>query len=172
MSILNVLTYPDKFLKKVAKPVTIFDQALAKLAEDMIETMYDAPGVGLAATQVGEDKRMFVMDVFYNRDDPDSVKEPIVVINPKLTDKKGDSFAEEGCLSVPGFRAEVSRASELTLKYQDLEGNHCQLDVEGFQAICVQHENDHLDGKLFIDYLPPLKRKIVQNKLKKGIPIE
>lgn len=167
MALLKILTYPDPFLKTVAKPVTEFNDQLKSLVRDMAETMYDEPGVGLAATQVGEDKRLFVMDVFYNSEDPESKKTPVAVVNPEILEPAGESCAEEGCLSVPGFRAEVKRSASLILRFQDLEGEPHEMNAEGFLAICIQHENDHLNGKLFIDHLPPLKRRMVQNKLKK-----
>lgn len=167
MALLKILTFPDPFLKTVARPVTEFDDQLKKLVQDMAETMYDEPGVGLAATQVGEDKQLFVMDVFYNKEDPESVKQPVAVINPEVVESDGESFAEEGCLSVPGFRAEVKRAASVRLRFQDLDQETHELNAEGLLAICIQHEFDHLKGKLFIDRLPPLKRRMVQNKLKK-----
>jgi peptide deformylase len=167
MAILPVLTYPDPFLKTVAAPVTVFDEALDRLSADMIETMYDEPGIGLAATQVGSGRRLFVMDVGYQKDDPAAEKRPLVVINPQINSKSGESTMEEGCLSVPDFRAEITRAARLCLHYQDLQGAHRELEAEGLQAICIQHEVDHLDGRLFIDHLPPLKRKMVQTRLKK-----
>ncbi len=167
MSLLKILTYPDSFLKKTAKPVTVFDDALRKLVQDMAETMYDEPGIGLAATQVGKDRRLFVMDVFYNKEDPESKKQPVAVINPEIIDAVGESVIEEGCLSVPEFRAEVKRSSQVRLRFQDLHQEVHELDAEELLAICIQHELDHLNGKLFIDRLPPLKRRMVQNKLKK-----
>ena len=167
MALLKILTYPDPFLKVVAAPVTEFDVSLAALVQNMAETMYDEPGIGLAATQVGEDKRLFVMDVFYNKEDPESKKQPVAVINPEIVEADGESFVEEGCLSVPEFRAEVKRYSQLLLRFQDLKQEVHELRAEGLLAICIQHELDHLNGKLFIDHLPPLKRRMVQNKLKK-----
>lgn len=167
MALLKILTYPDPFLKKMAKPVTVFDDDLKTLVQDMAQTMYDEPGIGLAATQVGEDKRLFVMDVFYNKEDPESRKHPVAVINPEIISASGDSCIEEGCLSVPGFRAEVNRSSEVVLRFQDLQQEVHELHAEGLMAICIQHELDHLNGKLFIDHLPPLRRRMIQSKLKK-----
>lgn len=167
MALLKILTYPDPFLKKVASPVTLFDDELNKLVKDMADTMYDEPGIGLAATQVGEDRRLFVIDVFYNSEDPESQKQPIAVINPEILEASGEAVIEEGCLSVPGFRAEVKRSAELLLRFQDLQGEVHEMNAEGMLAICIQHEFDHLNGKLFIDHLPPLKRRMVQTKLKK-----
>ncbi|MCP4757595.1 MAG: peptide deformylase [Proteobacteria bacterium] len=167
MAVMEILTYPNPFLKTFAAPVREFDQDLRKTVEDMIDCMYKNSGVGLAATQVGIDKRLFVMDVNYNKEDPDSKKEPIAVINPEIIQKSGEKVSEEGCLSVPEFRAEINRASEIALGYQDLDGKTHQIDADGLLAVCIQHETDHLEGKLFIDHLPPLKRKMIQNKLKK-----
>lgn len=147
--------------------MTEFDDTLKTLVQNMAETMYDEPGIGLAATQVGVDKRLFVMDVFYNKEDPESKKQPVAIINPEIIDADGDSFVEEGCLSVPEFRAEVKRSAELVLRFQDLEEEVHEMNADGLLAICIQHELDHLNGKLFIDHLPPLKRRMVQNKLKK-----
>jgi peptide deformylase len=167
MALMKILIYPDPFLKKTAKPVTVFDDALKALVQDMTETMYEEPGIGLAATQVGEDKQLFVMDVFYNSEDPESKKTPVAVINPEILETSGESCIEEGCLSVPEFKAEVKRSAEVVLRFQDLEQEVHELRAEGLLAICIQHENDHLNGKLFIDRLPPLKRRMIQNKLKK-----
>lgn len=167
MALLKILTFPDPFLKTVAKPITQFDKTLETLVNDMAETMYDEPGIGLAATQVHEDKRLFVMDVFFNKEDPESKKQPVAVINPEITESSGESLIEEGCLSVPEFRAEINRFAEVTLRFQDLNQEVHELQAEGLLAICIQHELDHLNGKLFIDHLPPLKRRMIQNKLKK-----
>ncbi|MBU2644527.1 peptide deformylase [bacterium] len=167
MALLKILTYPDPFLKKVAQPVTVFNEALETLVQDMAFTMYAEPGIGLAATQVGEDKRLFVMDVFYNREDPESKKQPVAVINPEIIQAEGESCVEEGCLSVPEFRAEVKRSAEIVLRFQDLQQEVHEMKAEGLLAICIQHELDHLNGRLFIDLLPPLKRRIIQTKLKK-----
>ena len=168
MAVLEILTYPDPFLRNVANPVTDIDDQVKTIAANMLDTMYEKSGLGLAAIQVGVNKRIFVMDVVFNREDPDSEKKPVVVINPEIIEKSGESQVEEGCLSVVDFRAEVNRATKVTLKYQDLEGNTLEYEADGIAAICVQHELDHLDGKLFIDYLPPIKRKMVKGKLKKA----
>ena len=167
MALLKILTFPDPFLKKIAESVTVFDDQLKDLIRDMAETMYDEPGIGLAATQVGENKRLFVMDVYYDKEDPESKKQPVAVINPEIIEKSGESCIEEGCLSVPDFRADVKRSAELVLRFQDLQEETHEIQAEGLLAICIQHEFDHLNGKLFIDHLPPLKRRMVQNKLKK-----
>jgi len=167
MTLLKVLAYPDPFLKKIATPVTQFDEELKQFSRDMIETMYDEPGIGLAATQVGADRRLVVMDVFYQKDNPESQRQPMILINPEIIEKEGESLMEEGCLSVPDFRAEITRAAKVVLRYQDLDQQVHQLTAEGLQAVCIQHELDHLNGRLFIDYLPPLRRKMIQNRLKK-----
>ncbi len=167
MAVLEVLQYPHPFLKTNAEPVDKFDNMLKKAVEDMIETMYNKIGVGLAATQVGIGKRLFVMDVNYNREDPESKKESVVVINPEIVEGNGEETREEGCLSVPEFRAEVKRHSEVTIQFFDLHEQPQQIEANGLLSICIQHELDHLNGKLFIDHLPPLKRKMIQTKLKK-----
>lgn len=167
MASLKVLRYPDPFLKTVAKPVTSFDDSLKKLVENMFETMYEEHGIGLAATQVGEDKQLFVMDTDYTQETPKEERTPIAIINPKFVVKEGETCTEEGCLSVPEFRAEVKRHSKITLQYQDVEGETHTMEATELPAICIQHEFDHLQGKLFIDYLPRLKRSMIQTKLKK-----
>ncbi|PCI29901.1 MAG: peptide deformylase [SAR324 cluster bacterium] len=167
MTVLNVLTYPHPILKIVAKPVTVFGDSLRQLTEDMIESMYDEKGLGLAATQVGEDKQLFVMDVFYNEETPLEERNPLVIINPKFTLQEGEQSIEEGCLSVPEFRAEVKRFSKVSLEYLDIHQETQTLIATDLMAICVQHEFDHLQGKLFIDRLPRLKRNMIQTRLKK-----
>ncbi len=166
MALYKVLTFPDPFLKTVAKPVTVFDDKLRQIASDMSETMYENAGVGLAAVQVGLDMRMFVMDVTYDRDDPNS-KNPIVIINPEFLEKKGKQCSEEGCLSVPEYRAEVDRYDSIRIRYQDLDGVEHTKFTSGYESTCMQHETDHLDGKLFIDHLPVLQRNMIKKKLKK-----
>jgi peptide deformylase len=168
MTVLKVLTYPDPFLKTIAKPVTVFDHKLKKFTDDMSETMYSANGIGLAATQVGEDKRLFVIDVEYKVDEEgEGVRNPLVMINPIIMEKTDKLFSEEGCLSVPDYRAEVERFEQLKVKYNQLDGTEVTVEADGLFAICIQHELDHLDGILFIDKLPLLKRKMIQKKLKK-----
>jgi len=167
MSVLNILCYPDPFLKTTAEPVVNFDKELEQIINDMVETLYQNPAIGLAAVQVDIDKRIFVMDVSYNREDPESKKETHIIINPEIVKTEGSTIYEEGCLSIPEYRAEVQRAENLVLKYQDINQNPQELKAEGLLAICIQHEFDHLNGKLFIDHLAPLKRKMIQNKLKK-----
>lgn len=167
MTTYKVLTFPDPFLKTVAKPVDQFDAELHEIAEKMTHTMYENSGIGLAAVQVGVDKRLFIMDVKYSKDDPDSDRNPTVVINPELIEKADEQIMEEGCLSVPEFRAEVKRWAKITLRYQDLSGESREIEAEGLHAVCIQHEMDHLDGILFIDHLPLLQRNMVKKKLKK-----
>ncbi len=167
MATLKVLTYPDSFLKTNADPVQDFDDSLKRLATDMIETMYASAGIGLAATQVGENKRLFVIDVHHKADDPENEPNATIIINPEIIQALGEVSTEEGCLSVPEYRAEVKRHEKITVKYQDLENQEQELSTDGLEAICIQHELDHLNGALFIDHLPLLRRRIIQNKLKK-----
>ncbi len=161
MSKLNILEFPDPRLRTIAKPVEAFDAKLKKLVEDMTETMYAANGIGLAATQVNIHERLLVLDVSDERD------QPRVYINPQITASAGKESCEEGCLSVPGIYANVERAETIHVKAQDAQGNIFEEDLEGLHAICVQHEIDHLNGKLFVDYLSPLKRSRVRKKLEK-----
>ncbi|CAM3925382.1 peptide deformylase [Vibrio aquimaris] len=161
MSVLQVLTFPDDRLRTVAKPVEQVTPEIQKLVDDMIETMYDEEGIGLAATQVDVHKRVVVIDISETRD------QPMVLINPEITEKRGEDGIEEGCLSVPGARALVPRAAEVTVKALDRDGEEFTFEADDLLAICVQHELDHLQGKLFVDYLSPLKRKRIQEKLAK-----
>lgn len=161
MSVLQVLTFPDERLRTVAKPVEKVTPEIQQFIDDMIETMYAEEGIGLAATQVDFHQRIVVIDVSETRD------QPMVLINPKITDKRGDDGIEEGCLSVPGARALVPRAHEVSVTAQDRDGNPFSFEAEDLLAICVQHELDHLEGKLFVDYLSPLKRKRIRDKLEK-----
>jgi len=161
MSKLKILEYPDPRLRRVARPVEAVGERERKLVEEMLETMYDARGIGLAATQVDEDIRVVVMDLSDERD------EPQVFINPEITDRSGSQTYEEGCLSVPGFYAEVKRAGNVSLRALDGTGKPFELDADGLLAVCIQHEIDHLDGKMFIDYLSPLKRRMIGKKLRK-----
>jgi peptide deformylase len=161
MAILNILEFPDPRLKTVAKDVKSFDIELKNLVENMTETMYSANGIGLAATQVNVHKRLLVLDVSEDQD------EPRVYINPELLDHSGEQNHEEGCLSVPGIYASVKRAEYVTVKAHDVEGNSFEEQLEGLHAVCVQHEMDHLIGRLFVDYLSPLKRNMVRKKLEK-----
>ena len=161
MAILNILEFPDTRLTTVANTVEKFDETLKKLVEDMIETMYFAHGIGLAATQVNVHKRLLVLDISENQD------QPRVYINPEILSSSGEQHHEEGCLSVPGIYARVSRAENITLRAQDLEGNTFEEKLTGLHSVCVQHEMDHLIGRLFVDYLSPLKRNMVRKKLEK-----
>ena len=161
MSKLNILEFPDPRLTTVASDVETFDEALKILVQDMTETMYSANGIGLAATQVDVHKRLLVLDVSENQD------QSLVYINPQILSRSGEQDHEEGCLSVPGIYASVTRAEIITIKAQDLEGNFFEEQLEGLHAVCIQHEMDHLIGRLFVDYLSPLKRNMVRKKLEK-----
>jgi peptide deformylase len=161
MARLEILETPDPRLRTVAKPVESFDTALSQLVDDMIETMYDAQGIGLAATQVNIHKRLLVLDVSENQDSPRHY------INPEILESEGTETCEEGCLSVPGIYAEVSRAEKVRVRAFDRNGEAFEEDLDGMHAVCLQHEMDHLQGKLFIDYLSPLKRRMVTKKLEK-----
>ena len=161
MTVLTVLHYPDERLRTVAQAVPAVTAEIKQLVKDMLETMYDENGIGLAATQVNVHKRVVVIDISENRD------EPMVFINPEIIAKSGDTEYEEGCLSVPQSYAKVERASAVTVKAQNEKGDWFELQAEGLLAICLQHELDHLVGKLFIDYLSPLKRDRIKKKLEK-----
>ncbi|ELR63142.1 Peptide deformylase [Photobacterium marinum] len=161
MSVLQVLTFPDERLRTVAKPVEKVTPEIQKIVDDMLETMYDEEGIGLAATQVNVHQRIVVIDLSEERN------QPMVLINPEITDKRGEDGIEEGCLSVPGARALVQRAAEVSVKALDRDGNEFTFDAEDLLAICVQHELDHLEGKLFVDYLSPLKRQRIKQKMEK-----
>jgi peptide deformylase len=161
MAKLEILEFPDPRLRTRAKPVQIFDATLGKLVDDMVETMYGANGIGLAATQVNQHIRLLVLDVSEERN------EPKIYINPTIVDEEGVQVCEEGCLSVPGIYANVKRSEKVRIEAQDRHGIVFQEDVEGLHAVCLQHEMDHLQGKLFVDYLSPLKRQMVKKKLDK-----
>lgn len=161
MSKLNILEFPDPRLTTVASDIEIFDDALQELVASMIETMYSANGIGLAATQVNVHKRLLVLDVSENQD------QPKVYINPEILERSGEQVHEEGCLSVPGIYANVKRAENITIKARDSEGGFFEEQLEGLHAVCIQHEMDHLIGRLFVDYLSPLKRNMVRKKLEK-----
>ena len=160
MSNLRILTFPDPKLRKVAKKIDKFDKSLEMLAQNMLQTMYEAEGIGLAATQVDVHIRLVVMDLSEERN------EPRVFVNPEYTilDKSPFTY-EEGCLSIPGFNEEISRPSKILLKWQDLQGNFHEDQPDGIFTVCAQHEIDHLDGKLFVDYLSPIKRDRIRKKL-------
>ena len=161
MPLLKILEFPDPRLRTVAKKVTIFDQDLKTQVENMFETMYHAPGVGLAATQVNYHQRLIVIDVSSDKN------EPIVLINPEIVTRSGEQLMEEGCLSVPEIYAEVSRDAEITVKAQNVDGQEFELAASELLSVCIQHEMDHLEGKLFVDYLSPLKRERVRKALEK-----
>jgi peptide deformylase len=161
MARLEILEFPDDRLRTVAKPVETVDDDLRQLIDDMFETMYGAQGIGLAATQVDVHRRLLVLDVSENRDAPH------VYINPEIVFSDGTETCEEGCLSVPGIYAEVSRAERVRVTALDRNGEPFEQGLDGLHAICLQHEMDHLNGKLFVDYLSPLKRRMVAKKLQK-----
>jgi peptide deformylase len=162
MSLLPILRYPDPRLHKVAKPVTVFDARLKKLAADMAETMYDAPGVGLAATQVDVHEQLIVIDVSESHD---ALR---VFINPEVVWASEErTVYEEGCLSVPGIYDGVERPSRVKVKALDLDGKEFEVEADGLLAVCIQHEMDHLKGKVFVEYLSPLKRNRIKTKLAK-----
>ncbi len=161
MAILDVLSFPDERLRTVAKPVSEVNDEIKQLVSDMFETMKDENGIGLAATQVDRHVQVVVMDVSEDQN------EPRVFINPEITHKDGSTISEEGCLSVPGNYAKVERAESITVKALNEHGETFELEAEGLLAICIQHELDHLKGKLFIDYLSPLKRQRIRKKLEK-----
>jgi len=161
MAILNVLRFPDPRLRTVAKPVEQVTPAIQQIVDDMLETMYDENGVGLAATQADIHLRIVVMDCSEEHDTP------IVMINPEIIKRQGSMMNEEGCLSVPDTYASVERAEAVTVAALDRDGKPFEFDATELLAICVQHELDHLMGKLFVDYLSPLKRKRIQKKLEK-----
>ena len=167
MTIRKILTEPDVLLRKKSKPVEKIDKALKTLMDDMIKTMYEAPGIGLAAIQVGILRRVIVIDLSKQ----DEKKSPLFLINPEITFKsKTMSTYEEGCLSLPGQYAEIERPSECHLKYQDYNGDLKELKANGLLSTCIQHEVDHLEGILFIDYLSKLKKSIIVKKLSKNKP--
>lgn len=177
--VLEILTYPDPRLRQKAKPAAEVTPELKKFAEDMVETMYDSHGIGLAATQVGRDVRLLVVDTRPHKDDGEvdleamtelerAVPQPMVVINPEITKSEGKTTYEEGCLSVPTFYETVERFAYIELSYMDVNGNRQSLKTDGLLAICLQHEMDHLDGKLFIDRLSFVKSNRIKTKIKKS----
>jgi peptide deformylase len=161
MTKLVILEYPDPRLRKKAAPVAVVDDALRQLADDMLETMYAAKGVGLAATQVDVHQRLIVMDVSESRD------QPLVLINPELLKKEGSGPGEEGCLSLPGIYDKLSRATHIRVRALGRDGASFEMDADGLLAVCIQHEMDHLEGKLFVDYLSELKRQLIRRRLEK-----
>ncbi|HEU0154108.1 MAG TPA: peptide deformylase [Arenimonas sp.] len=161
MAKLPILEFPDPRLRTVAKPVAQVDDAIRRLVDDMFETMYDAPGIGLAATQVDVHLRLLVLDVSEDK------SRPMVFINPEILASQGSQVYQEGCLSVPGIYADVSRADQVRVRALDRDGQAFEIEADGLLAVCIQHEMDHLAGKVFVDYLSPLKREQVRKKLAK-----
>jgi len=162
MAKLEILHYPDKRLRKVAEPVDVVDDSIRSLVDDMFETMYAAPGIGLAATQVDVHKRVIVMDLSVEKN------EPQCFINPQITKSEGVEQTEEGCLSVPDIFETVERAERVVVKALDKDGKEFTLEADGLLAVCIQHEMDHLQGNLFVDYLSPLKQLRVKKKIQKA----
>ena len=163
MAILSILRYPDARLHKTAAPVTVFDENLKRLIADMAETMYAAPGIGLAAIQVDVAKQIIVVDVSERRDSL------VVLVNPEIVEAIGESDIEEGCLSVPGIYELVPRAERVKVRAQDQNGNVFTLEAQGLLAVCIQHEMDHLQGKIFVEYLSQLKQQRIRAKLAKQV---
>jgi len=163
MAILNILHFPDPRLRKQAAPITEVTDEIRQLAADMLETMYDAPGIGLAATQVNVQKRILVIDISEDKSDP------LVLINPEVLEKEGEREYEEGCLSVPEAYETVVRADKVKIKALNLEGESIEFAADDLLATCIQHEIDHLDGKLFVDYLSNLKRQRIKKRLEKHL---
>jgi peptide deformylase len=161
MALRTILEFPDPRLRTRAEPVTRFDGELGTLIDDMLETMYAAPGIGLAATQVDVHKRLIVIDISKERN------EPLVLINPEILAREGEATTEEGCLSVPGIFDEVKRAAKVRVRAHDREGATYERDFDDVLAVCIQHEMDHLEGRLFVDYLSDLKRERIRKKLDK-----
>ncbi len=162
MAILNILEYPDPRLRTRAQPVDVVDDDLRRLAADMLETMYAAPGIGLAATQVDVHRRMLVADTSEEQDTPH------IFINPEILERRGTEVMEEGCLSVPGFYESVTRSEWVRVRALNLEGQTFEMELDGLLAVVVQHEMDHLEGKLFVDYLSDLKRQRIRKRIEKG----
>lgn len=161
MATLDILVYPDDRLRTVAKPVSTVDDSVRVLLDDMFETMYEAPGVGLAATQVNIHQRIVVIDVSEDKN------QPLALINPQIISAAGMAEGEEGCLSIPGIYENVKRAEKVKFSALDRDGNTYEMEVDGLLAVCVQHEVDHLDGKMFVDYLSGLKRRRIKKKMLK-----
>lgn len=161
MALLNILHFPDPRLRNKAKPVTQVTDAHRRLISDMLETMYAAPGIGLAAVQVGVPERVIVVDVSDNND------QPLAFINPEILSKEGTEVMQEGCLSVPGVYEDVERAERIRVRALDRHGKRLEFDADGLLAVCIQHEIDHLEGKLFVDYLSELKRQRIRKRIEK-----
>ena len=162
MAKLTILEFPDPRLRTRSVPVETFDAALQQLIGDMFETMYAAPGIGLAATQVDVHKQLLVLDVSESKD------QPMVFVNPRIVERDGEQVYQEGCLSVPGIYADVVRANRVRVQALNGQGESFEIEADGLLAICIQHEMDHLEGKVFVDYLSPLKRDMVRKKLEKN----
>ena len=162
MAKLTILEFPDPRLRTKAVPISQFDQRLQTLIDDMFETMYEAPGIGLAATQVNVHEQLLILDVSEGKD------QPMVFINPEIVVRDGEQVYQEGCLSVPGIYADVTRANQIRVKALNRKGETFEIEADGLLAICIQHEMDHLAGKVFVDYLSPLKRDMVRKKLEKN----
>jgi peptide deformylase len=178
-NLLPIVTYPSPILKKVAKPVKVFDEKIKQLCQDMLYTMYQTPGIGLAAPQVGQPLRIFVLDVDYTREEPSSDLNseksyrfenlnPLVFINPIIKNKEGQTTYEEGCLSLPGLYEEVNRFEKIIVEYQDINGQNKSMNATDLLSICIQHENDHLDGVVFLERLSFIKRNFLTKKYLKG----
>ena len=165
MSKLTVLHFPDPRLRKKARPVARVDAGIRQLSQDMLETMYAENGIGLAATQVNIQERVVVMDLSAEKNDP------VTLVNPEIMEKSGTEEMEEGCLSVPGYSDLVQRAEKITYRYLNLDGEEIEDEADGLRAVCIQHEIDHLDGKLFIDYLSPMKKRRIRKKIEKQTKI-
>lgn len=161
MALLKILEFPDPRLRKLAQNIESADGEVRQLAADMLETMYQAPGIGLAATQVNVHRRMLVCDVSEDKESP------LVLINPEILERDGEEEMQEGCLSVPGEYETVRRADQIRLRYLNLDNELVEMEASGLLAVCIQHEIDHLDGKLFVDYLSPLKRSRIRKRLEK-----
>jgi peptide deformylase len=170
MALREVLQFPDPRLKEMSQPIDEISEEIRALAADMCDVMYDEPGIGLAAPQVGVPVRMFVIDTEWTEEGND--RSPMVLINPEIVEKSGNIVYEEGCLSVPDYNADVERASNVTIKAIDLDGKEILEEVEGLRAVCMQHEYDHLDGILFIDRISRLKRSLYVKKRKKQLACE
>ena len=165
MALREVLKFPEKRLREVSAPIETVTDEIRELAQDMLDVMYDEPGIGLAAPQVGESIRLIVVDTEWT--DEDTERSPLVLVNPEIIERSGKLTWKEGCLSVPDFEAEVERSATVTLRAHDLDGNELQIDTSELQAVCFQHEIDHLDGILFIDRISRLKRNLYVQKRKK-----
>ncbi|MEM7053841.1 MAG: peptide deformylase [Pseudomonadota bacterium] len=166
MSQLSILQYPDPRLRRVAEPVTEVTDSIRQLADDMLETMYASRGIGLAATQVDRHIRMLVLDLSETQDQPQ------LFINPEIINRTGKQICDEGCLSVPGEYAKVERAEHIRVRALDRDGETFEIDADELLAVCIQHEIDHLDGKVFVDYLSPLKRRMIEKRMKKQLRVQ